>query len=610
LREKYHPEKSKPLRQEINKRKGELYTAFVADLNEGKFDKISFDEVVKAKSTIVATTDVDKKPQANGAGDGDVKKEENEEGQEGQSSEETHAENGETGETGEKEEHVAIKEEDQDAAMDTQEDQDSSKANVSEAAASEVVDIAIAYDNNKSHALFIKTVPPPIGRSKLVELCSKVEGFSYLVLSDPNPMKKFHRLGWIIFKDEQTCKKAFNELNGKKIDDFGFYLAPHQPTLNRSRTAPFEASAAERVEKDLGQIKKLAAVLDEEAGLDKVSGNGVQCVTDRLSDVIIPRLREDLSNEMAGEEDEEQREKEKERKVAVKSLDFYILYLRRVHMYDYYSAAESDSPEDFCRRCPVYFRRRSADESAKITKPGKPSEAEKFFERLDTRISLRIRKPIEGEDIEKLGGKNLDDEIERMASKNVTKESEAKYRCKECAKLFKGEEYVKKHIRGKHPTLVQKVKEDVEFFNAYVRDLNRVQNPSNSQPTQPNMMMMMMGPGAQGMGMGMGPGPGPMGMGPMMPGMGMGPMGPMAAGPGWGMMNPMMGMAMGGPMMGMAMGGPMMGVGGGMGPGGRGGFGGHGNRYGGSGRGGSRAQSSIVSSGRLGPPPPRSNDRK
>ncbi|RCH81258.1 hypothetical protein CU098_006009, partial [Rhizopus stolonifer] len=79
--------------------------------------------------------------------------------------------------------------------------------------------------------LVIKTVPPTIAREKILEMCSKVEGFDYLALSEPSPNKKFHRIGWINFKPGTDIKKAFEQLDNQKVDDFLFHLA-----MNRKNT--------------------------------------------------------------------------------------------------------------------------------------------------------------------------------------------------------------------------------------------------------------------------------------------------------------------------------------------------------------------------------------
>jgi len=48
-------------------------------------------------------------------------------------------------------------------------------------------------------------------------MCSSFEGFDYLAISDPNPQKKFHRLGWIVFKEGTNIKEAYEKFNNAKV---------------------------------------------------------------------------------------------------------------------------------------------------------------------------------------------------------------------------------------------------------------------------------------------------------------------------------------------------------------------------------------------------------
>lgn len=54
----------------------------------------------------------------------------------------------------------------------------------------------------------------------------------------------------------------------------------------------------------------------------------------------------------------------------------------------------------------------------------------------------------------------------------MLKEHEAKFKCRvgDCAKAFKGLEYVEKHIHAKHPEEINAIKEEVTYYNNYVCD--------------------------------------------------------------------------------------------------------------------------------------------
>ncbi|KAI9099434.1 arsenite-resistance protein 2-domain-containing protein [Phlyctochytrium arcticum] len=486
FKEKYHPVYSRTLKEEVNKRRHELLAKFVVDLDEGKHDDVSYD--APANSTNEETTESD----------------------------------------GKKDE--------------TQEPKDETKM--------EETTQTVSGNEEPIHALFIKTVPPTIKRSKIVEMVKKVPRYKYLALSDPRPEKMMHRLGWIVFEEGTDMESAISELDRKTIDTFVFHLAPHHIVEIRTRVAPAETNRPERLRHDLEQIKKLANVLDEECGILPPSGVGT--AEKRLESHILPALEAKLAADA-----------DKDTEKVKKSLDLHILYLRVVHNYDYYGGIESASPEDFARRSAVYLRRQLRFEDKEPRK--------EWTDRLDSRIDLRIRKPIDGPEVVKLGGKSSEAELDKFLAKHVKKETEGKYRCLECSKLFKGDDFVKKHIKVKHQTVGSEIKPEVEYFNNYIRDPTKI-DPSR-QP-----------------GNAVGPGVGPGGNG-IMPGF------PMMGGPmGMPMMNPaafQMQMQMMAQMQQM-MGGTMGGMNGG-------------GRNSGSGRRGGRGSMSS----RLGPPPPpdRRNSR-
>lgn len=87
---------------------------------------------------------------------------------------------------------------------------------------------------------------------------------------------------------------------------------------------------------------------------------------------------------------------------------------------------------------------------------------------------------------------------------HVWKEHEAKFKCRvgECAKAFKGLEYVEKHIHAKHTEEVDKIKEEVEYYNNYVCDPNHLV-PANAGATNNNSGMAMANMAAGGIPFGM-----------------------------------------------------------------------------------------------------------
>lgn len=185
-------------------------------------------------------------------------------------------------------------------------------------------------------------------------MCNKIEGFDYLSLSEPGPNKKFHRIGWISFKEGTDMKKAFEQMDNQKVDDFVFHLAMNRkdtPQTRAPRIAPDISNTTERLQKDLEQAKEIAlaleAILDEDI-------HGLKAVENRAQKIISERVKpedEDVVKKDGSEDGKVDDEDSVDRWNLKKSLDLIIVYLRRVHMYCYYCALECDSLEELNKKC-------------------------------------------------------------------------------------------------------------------------------------------------------------------------------------------------------------------------------------------------------------------
>ncbi|RUP43194.1 hypothetical protein BC936DRAFT_137496 [Jimgerdemannia flammicorona] len=465
--EKYHPVRSVPRAEEARALRRRLYDRFVVELEAGKFDEVDFDEPENAAMTRKEW----------------IKKEE---------------EGGEDEAKAEGEEHGV------DAAGDAKMEQYMKIDGVEQG--NETVTA-----EQHTYKLIIKTVPPSISRKKIITMCQEVEGFEYLALSEPSPTKKFHRIGWIAFKEGTDMQAAYDKLNNKKIDDFVFHLAmhKHQPP-SRTRVAPEIAATPDRLAHDLERVRRVAQVADADLG-DQVDGYNL--VHSRAQKVIEQRLRKRAEEDhlrvqtLADQGDDAEMEREegegdaedgenesraaRERRRELeddvwetkKQLDLFIQYLRRVHLFCYYCGSESDSIEELQRKCVDHHWRKRVAVGMTVEK-GSAGKSEKsvaqWAKNLDQKIEMKIRKPTEKE-IERMGGKTIESEIENFMRDFVHKEHDARYKCKiaECKKAFKGYEFVEKHIRHKHPEKFEKLEEDVLYFNNYVCD------PNHLLPTTP-----------------------------------------------------------------------------------------------------------------------------
>lgn len=428
-------------------------------------------------------------------------------------------------------------------------------------------------------ALLIKTLAPMVSRGKIEDFCKEHlgeqdGGFKWLSLSDPNPLKKCHRIGWIMLhpgadtdmttdrgdgRDEEdegfgegpqseskgnlltAAEKALDAINGKTIVDevrgdftchVGIHVSPKEP---RKKALWDLFSAAERVERDLHLAKSLVSKFDHEMGADV---DGVVRIEHRVEELRSRGLlqqaaangagsakkskksqqvlgmdadeMEDVQDE--GEDDEEEEGAYDEEVddeallVQKKKLDLLVEYLRRVYNFCFFCVFESDSVHELVRKCPGGHLRRpraSLSTAAKLAakasasgepfplkrresnaedmQNGSPVEEKKFHHRNGSKNDMQLQRAFnwvktfeekilqilepENVDVRKLGGTPIEDGLTEELKKFVKQEDEAKFRCKvpECTKLFKGENFWRKHVEKRHPEWFEGIKQDVRY---------------------------------------------------------------------------------------------------------------------------------------------------
>jgi hypothetical protein len=266
-------------------------------------------------------------------------------------------------------------------------------------------------------ALLIKTLAPNVGRDRIEEFCKEhlgeeEGGFRGLSLSDPNPAKKFHRIGWIMLNpgpeedgdamqeiergdgrddDEEgeekpetekltIAQKALELVNGKTITDtvrgdFTCHVGVHNvPSAPRKKALWDLFSASERVERDYELARRLVTKLDTDLGKDEITG-GLPKIDSRVEQMRSQGLLqpppkpkkpnfEDNDDEIKfdeeGEEGEENEDEQDDEELLVikKKLDLMVEYLRRVFNFCLFCVFESDSIHELVRKCPGGHLRR------------------------------------------------------------------------------------------------------------------------------------------------------------------------------------------------------------------------------------------------------------
>jgi uncharacterized C2H2 Zn-finger protein len=364
FRERYVAEVRQPLRSKLTEFRRANYTQWEQDIEAGTFDEYSLEGIPKSES--------------NGAG-GVIEKEE--------------------GETTAANEVLGV-------------------GDLVPSKGSDIRD-----ENAFQPTLLIKTIAPHVNREKLEAFCKEhlgedEGGFKWLSLSDPNPSKRYHRIGWVMLhpaadapmlmdrgdgREEDgglpdvpvqpatTAEKALDAINGKTVKDevrgdFTCHVGVHAPPQLPRKKALWDLfSAPERIEKDLELASRLINKYEEDFGSDfqavlkieeKVEDLKSQgLLTPAVSSPVKKKAKKerDLDEAMEdGEEDEFEDGEEGEEEegafdeevddqdllVKKKQLDLMVEYLRRVFNFCFFCVFESDSIHELTRKCPGGHLRR------------------------------------------------------------------------------------------------------------------------------------------------------------------------------------------------------------------------------------------------------------
>ncbi|EGG21216.1 C2H2-type zinc finger-containing protein [Cavenderia fasciculata] len=388
-------------------------------------------------------------------------------------------------------------------------------------------------NNKQLSTLFIKAISPTCTKDDLMEVFNKVvvgneeelPVVTKLTLSEPMKYKNFYRLGWVTFKSSEYSLKALKELNGTKMRDFDLYLAINKQipsdTQKKFRITPKIASTEQRITSDLSQAIDVCKLLDQdreitENPLFNDSNFDSLSESDKL-DKVIHYLRfvhlfcyycseeyadvdeierkcgsvhyrrpwtddsitsstttssskaEEKSNEPQAKSDSSE-EESNETKEKLESGD-----------QDTETKMEDDSITTTSTTTDNNNNNNNNNIQMEIEKP--TDSDNQWVINLDNNIKSKIAK-INNQ--EQYTGRNaIEKAAEEFIQINTFKIEEAKFRCSLCAKLFKGSEYVNKHIHLKHPEELKKDSEDKgteeQFFLNYFSDPRKMTPPTANQ---------------------------------------------------------------------------------------------------------------------------------
>jgi hypothetical protein len=353
----------------------------------------------------------------------------------------------------------------------------------------------------ESNQLLVKSIPVDIGREDLEEVLKEQEGFQYLALGEPHPLKRFSRIGWAVFHTDKmaTLQNVATELSQRLICgqrlSFETITRPAQAKL---RLAPELASTESRLLHDAKQARKLVLMLEEEdrkeifdeaTAVKELDTDASSEIVERAISIAHADTNEEAKEAFRkyfvlskdGARDEDEKAEIESATLAKLTLDLHIDLLRQVYHCDYYSSTLCDFPEELLRRAP-----RCGRKAGRSTGSGEEEKAHDrahiWANNVDEKTQLLLR-PDDNE-IGRYGGIDLQQLLLDSAAPYSRQDEAEKHRCivkvdgeTECGKPFKAQIFVQKHVLNKHrdwfsAKMADEIA-DTRSYNNYVRDPQR-----------------------------------------------------------------------------------------------------------------------------------------
>uniref|UniRef100_A0A914V1P4 Serrate RNA effector molecule homolog n=1 Tax=Plectus sambesii TaxID=2011161 RepID=A0A914V1P4_9BILA len=361
---------------------------------------------------------------------------------------------------------------------------------------------------HKTSSIFLRNVAPSITIAEVETLCKRFPGFLRVGLADPLPERKFYRRGWVSFRRDVNIKEICWNLNNIRLRDCDLGAIVNRDLTRRVRTVNGVTVHKSVAQNDLRLASKLVQIYDKRAGLHQDdASDGEQKKTDlpegaklefgiESKNPLLHGITEFLIEEASAEEEEllgtSQTGGDDELKVPLnredellKVLDRIVVYLRLVHSVDYYNHGEYPHEDEMPNRCGMIHVRGQQPSTNQwgADEANNPLIPEQFHNEFTKGFTNRLQNSLMANDAVtddealKLGKKDPEKEIEAFITANTVELAKDKWLCPLSGKKFKGPEFIRKHLTSKHQEKLDEVKVEVSYFNNYLYDPKRPQNP-------------------------------------------------------------------------------------------------------------------------------------
>lgn len=367
---------------------------------------------------------------------------------------------------------------------------------------------------HRTCSVFLRNIPPGLTYEELEGLCKKSPGFLRLALTDGIAERKFYRRGWATFKRDINIKEICWALNAHRLRETDLNAIINRDITRRVRTNNGIASHKQVAINDLKLAVKLTVLYDKKIGLFNAADEAdadremdIRMGVDLVAASTNPLIKEvkslvphdvlnDISEEEAellgvsngGEAPAEKIRFERDDNI-LKALDLLIVYLRIVHSIDFYNHGHYAQEDSMPNRCGLIHVRGQPPSGVSITtdEDGALVVPQKFVNDFISGFNSRIEKGliekqyVSEEELEKMGKKDGEKEVEAFIQKNTVELAKDKWLCPLSGKKFKGPEFIRKHLQSKHEDKLEEARAEADFFNNYLADAQR---PVDCEPKQ------------------------------------------------------------------------------------------------------------------------------
>eukprot|EP00922_Rhytidocystis_sp_ex-Travisia-forbesii_P073214 GHVS01109152.1.p1 GENE.GHVS01109152.1~~GHVS01109152.1.p1 ORF type:complete len:631 (-),score=111.41 GHVS01109152.1:463-2322(-) len=290
-------------------------------------------------------------------------------------------------------------------------------------------------DHPAAKSLVIENIPTKISKWQIVDAVKDLVGYAGVLMSDPRPQDDMCRTSWILFDSIQTRDAAEEKLLALPepllVGDFKLsFEGACLPENCKARVTPPCANSPEVMRTHLMLSRQIIETFDRAWGVctkdtvdDEMDVENVECDSTSWMD------------EMEG------------KKSLAERLDMQLVYLRRVHNICFYSCKRCVDEMQLWSLCGSLYVRPIATEEAIVASCQSPDD-QAWLQKLEesaVQIMENTHSPKVAEQ-----SQLIDVKWNAYCEEHTLKVDEDRYRCDICRKLFKGTDFVAKHLKAKH----------------------------------------------------------------------------------------------------------------------------------------------------------------